>query len=368
LLFEKTGTSGKKEILTAGEIVPDREIVKFKKIVRAEYKETKSAWEKAKKEAKKTKQKFDRPKPPEPKFKVFKKNLTLEEAQNEVDKLKGIAAIANKTVLDNWRDAYKEETEARESEKVRKPEKPKGKHFTVMTYNLNYGSSKPVDSVKVILESKADIVFLQETNKEWEKLLRRVLKKEYPHCLFRQPGEKYKGEGQAVFSKRKVSELKWIESGLGWFPGWLVQADTPIGELQVLALHLKPVSYKKARKDAQEIKDTMETHVKEIEAFYKNVKKNTPLLVLGDLNESDSGPAMKWLKEKGFIDALPEFDRKTPTWRAKLEGMTIEERPDHILYSKHLHCYEAKVIKKGNSDHYPVLAGFEKKSESKKEK
>jgi endonuclease/exonuclease/phosphatase family metal-dependent hydrolase len=112
----------------------------------------------------------------------------------------------------------------------------------------------------------------------------------------------------------------------------------------------------------------METHVKEIEAFYKSVKKDTPTLILGDFNESDSGPALKWLKEKGFTDALPEFDKKTPTWRAKLEGVSIEERPDHILYSKHLHCYEAKVVKKGASDHYPVFAGFEKSKKLREEK
>lgn len=347
----------------ACEIVPDGEVGKLKKLVRAEHKKTREAWKKARKEAKENKEQFTKPKPPKPSFKLYKKGLFREDCEKELQKLKNFASSAI-TLLNNWRDAYRKLKTTVDSERLRKPGRPKGRHVSVLTYNVNYAMPEPKETLKAILESKADVIFLQETNEKWEKLLRRKLKEKYPHSLFRYPTGKFLAAGQAIFSMHKVREIKFIKSSVGWFPAWLLEVDTPIGKMQVLALHLKPVTRKNGRRDAAAVEETMEVHLKEIGAFYPSVKKDAPTLVLGDLNEGDSGDTAKWLKDQGFTDALPEFDRKTPTWRWKVGKMPLKERPDHILYSKHLHCYEAKVMEKGGSDHYPVLAGFQKKNRS----
>jgi endonuclease/exonuclease/phosphatase (EEP) superfamily protein YafD len=79
-------------------------------------------------------------------------------------------------------------------------------------------------------------------------------------------------------------------------------------------------------------------------------------IVTGDFNEGDGGQAVSLLKSKGFVDALPEFDRKTSTWQGEYKGFHLTERPDHVLYSSSLRCFEARVIPEKASDHDPVLA------------
>jgi endonuclease/exonuclease/phosphatase (EEP) superfamily protein YafD len=109
----------------------------------------------------------------------------------------------------------------------------------------------------------------------------------------------------------------------------------------------------------------MKKHVEEIRHFYPSDEKEKPVLVLGDFNENRQGDAVKWLQERGYKNALPEFDTTTPTWSGKIRDMKLKLKAqvDHILYTTRLHCCEAKVIKKGGSDHNPVLAVFEIKKD-----
>ena len=62
------------------------------------------------------------------------------------------------------------------------------------------------------------------------------------------------------------------------------------------------------------------------------------------------------LEERGFSDALPPFDRSSPTWHWETKFWDLTGRYDHILYSGEWACLNAEVIPKGQSDHYPVLA------------
>jgi endonuclease/exonuclease/phosphatase (EEP) superfamily protein YafD len=331
----------------AAEIVPDGEVGEFKELVVGEYEKAVKAW----------KSEADEPKPEKPQFRVYKEGLSRQRAEEEVKKLRSV--LDRDKALDDWRDAYAKRAEPVSKSGLRKPEKPKGKHVTVLTYNVNYALPKSGESVKAILESKADVVFLQETNRKWEKLLKREMKKNYPHSLFRHPGGKYKAAGLAVFSKHELKELKYIKSKIGWFPACLYEVNLPVGKMHVLNLHLKPVTSEKGRFDLDALKKTMEKHVEEIQHFYPSEDKDKPIFILGDFNEPCQGDAVKWLQERGYKNALPEFDATTPTWSGKVHGMKLEQQVDHIFYSKKLHCCEAKVIKKGGSDHNPVLAVFE---------
>ncbi len=350
-------TFGEKHV--AAEIMPDGEVKNFEKLVLGEYEKTVKAWKTAVDKAKQDGRQFDEPEPARPKFLVYKEGLSRPKAQQELDKFKSV--LDRDKALDDWRDAYAKNTEPVAKSGLRKPEKPKGKHVTILTYNVNYALPKSRETAKTILESKADIVFLQETNSKWEKLLKRELKKDYPHSLLRHPDGKYKAAGLAVFSKHELKELKYIKSKIEWFPACLLEVDTPVGKLRVLHLHLKPVTSEKGSFNLDALKKTMEKHIEEIRHFYPSDEKEKPVLVLGDFNENRQGDTVKWLQEKGCKNALPEFDTTTPTWSGRVHGMELRQQIDHILYSKRLHCCEAKVIKKGGSDHNPVCAVFELK-------
>ena len=51
--------------------------------------------------------------------------------------------------------------------------------FTVATYNINYGNVDLKKIARIIRKADADLVCLQETNRQSEKHLRRALRRKY---------------------------------------------------------------------------------------------------------------------------------------------------------------------------------------------
>jgi endonuclease/exonuclease/phosphatase (EEP) superfamily protein YafD len=82
------------------------------------------------------------------------------------------------------------------------------------------------------------------------------------------------------------------------------------------------------------------------------------LLVAGDFNDSEHSRVVNWLKHKGMINALPQFDRSTATWEWHYGVVNLHRRMDHILYPSELQCRSAQVLRDGASDHFPVQAVF----------
>jgi endonuclease/exonuclease/phosphatase (EEP) superfamily protein YafD len=107
--------------------------------------------------------------------------------------------------------------------------------------------------------------------------------------------------------------------------------------------------------------NTRNDRVAEIERFTQYAKRDVPLIVAGDFNDSENSSVAEWLKKHGLTNALPQFDRSTPTWHWNYHGIPLNRRMDHIMYSPDLHFGGAQVIKAGPSDHFPVLAWFQKK-------
>lgn len=63
------------------QLLDDKIVTDFKRDLDKEYKEAVKEWERAKKEAKKNKEKFEQPKPNKPKVKVLKKGLKKDKAE-----------------------------------------------------------------------------------------------------------------------------------------------------------------------------------------------------------------------------------------------------------------------------------------------
>src|SRR2546423_494295 len=55
---------------------------------------------------------------------------------------------------------------------ARQLETPTGPHFSVLTYNVNFGGPRPDLAIDAIARADADIVCLQETNPAWEQSVR----------------------------------------------------------------------------------------------------------------------------------------------------------------------------------------------------
>ncbi len=231
---------------------------------------------------------------------------------------------------------------------------PTTPELTVMTYNVNFGIPGDADSIDLIRASGADLVVLQETNADWETALVRDLGGIYAHHAFR-PARQLAG-GIGVLSKRPIEEKELVDSPSGWFPGFRVIADTPLGKVQVLDVHLRPqLSDQKAFLSGYF--STKSDRLAEIEAYAKTIDRALPALVVGDFNEGDGGSAIEYLERMNMRSALPPFAPSVPTWHWPTRVGEIHLRLDHILYDERaFSAIDARVVEGGHSDHYPVIA------------
>jgi vancomycin resistance protein VanJ len=227
----------------------------------------------------------------------------------------------------------------------------------MLTYNINWGAPDPESAAKILLESGADIVCLQETTPEWEHYLRGSLGQNYSFMQFRSSAGRM-GGGLAFLSKLPARDIAYVPSESGWFDGWLMAFETPFGPVQVLNVHLHPPVSERGSFTPSAYFGTGQDRLEEIQRFYEQRRPGLPMLIAGDFNDVEHGAAIKWLKSEGMLNALQQFDRYTPTWEWKTSVITLHRRMDHIFYSPDLHCCSARVLRAGASDHFPVTAVF----------
>jgi endonuclease/exonuclease/phosphatase (EEP) superfamily protein YafD len=228
----------------------------------------------------------------------------------------------------------------------------------VMTYNVNFGIPGDEPTLAAIESGKADIVFLQEINKPWERSLRATFAAAYPNMAFYPRGG---AGGIAVMSRLPISEQKLIphEEDDGWFPALRLIVESPLGRVQVLVVHLRPPvsdggSFVAGHFTAPAI------HEKEIARFCQSLDHALPTMVVGDFNEEKDGRAIAYLAraEWRMKSALPEFAPDRPTWRWPTSLHTFEGQFDHIVYDGRLEPLSVEVLAAGRSDHFPVVGVF----------
>jgi len=223
----------------------------------------------------------------------------------------------------------------------------------VLTYNVNFGGVAMDQATAAIAEADADIVCLQETTPAWEQILRGDLSTIYPHMEFHHSGG---AGGQAFLSKLQLQQVAYVTETPGWFPGWIVNAKTRAGMVQLINVHLRPPLTERGSVTASAYFGTGAIRREEVRLLSDKLDAATPTLIVGDFNENDSGKAVVWLREHGFVDALRQFDGRANTWEWRTSLITLRGRYDHILYSKDLKCVDARVMRRGQSDHFPVVA------------
>lgn len=167
----------------------------------------------------------------------------------------------------------------------------------------------------------------------------------------------------AFLSKHPLARFKHLRPPRGgWFPGWSVLVKSPLGPIRLLNVHLRPPL--KANGGVSGVPSaylsTRSIRRKQLANYLSALPDadRTPVIVMGDFNESDSGSALQLARRRGFANALAKFDTSTPTWRWPTSLYTFTSRLDHILHTKTLRCDAAQVLGDGGSDHRPVEAVF----------
>ena len=227
---------------------------------------------------------------------------------------------------------------------------------SVLSYNVLAAAAPSSETLQVIQEAGADVVCLQEVGPAVHRYLRRNLQSTHPHTLYRNAVGGY--GGLAFYSRYGLRDVGYLtKAGGARFPAWIVRAQTPAGEIQILQVHLRPRVADIGGRIVGHFTIGW-THRREIKHFRAALDPKIPTIVAGDFNEGDTGLAIEFLERNGFTNALPLFDATSDTWRGSVYRVRIGVRLDHVLFSQHFECTTAGVMQGGGSDHSAVYASL----------
>ena len=230
--------------------------------------------------------------------------------------------------------------------------------LAILSWNLNYGVAGHHDALEIIEDVDADVVILQETSPDWERALRRRFAKRYAYMSFHHCCG---AGGLAVMSKHEIVDEKVLPA-VSWFPAWRGVIETQLGRVQVLDVHLRPPFDDDGSIPGGIIK-TPAIRREEMEHFVAMLDDDLPTLIAGDFNEG-SGGAVDAVKARGMTSALDRAGVSTPTWR--WQGVPFRLRLDHVFFDDDaLALTAADVLEVGPSDHFPIVARFERAAPKK---
>ena len=101
-----------------------------------------------------------------------------------------------------------------------------------------------------------------------------------------------------------------------WFPAWLVVFRTPIGQVQILNLHLRP-PFSDSGSIVSGYLTTGKIRLEEIKDYYSWIDPKAAAIFMGDFNENKKGQAVRFLEERGMMSVLSQFQPGAVTWRWK---------------------------------------------------
>jgi endonuclease/exonuclease/phosphatase family metal-dependent hydrolase len=227
--------------------------------------------------------------------------------------------------------------------------------LVVATYNVNFGLEGDPEGIEAMRATGADVLLLQETTAEWERVIRAELADLYPHMWFVPPDGIRAAGGQGIVSRFPLSDLATSPSEVGWFVAGRAIVETPHGAVTVVNVHLEPPISRSGSWIAGYFETPSDREAEMRAHLAALVPEGLPAFVAGDFNEARGG-GLGVLEARGMISALPEFSSAT-TWRWPVGSFELTRTMDHVVYDpSRIECLDARVLDAGRSDHLPVVA------------
>jgi endonuclease/exonuclease/phosphatase family metal-dependent hydrolase len=209
--------------------------------------------------------------------------------------------------------------------------------FSVATYNINYGNPDLREVASVIRHANADVVALQETNRESERYLRRALGRLYRHMRFHTAGA---AGGFGFLSKVPLSKPTYHKPTRDGYFGWYQVGVRLQGyDTLLTSIHLTPnlpgrddsmVSFLLGCLKQEQVR------LAEAKQIVATLSPDRPNLILGDCNSLPGMAAAKWFRKQGFADTYRQANAagsNTPTWQWEVKGRMWQFRIDYIFAS-----------------------------------
>jgi len=225
---------------------------------------------------------------------------------------------------------------------------PAGDSFLVMTHNAGNGHAQPPTLARVLLESQADIIGLQEITIEQAEALNTLLGDVYPYRVL---------YGEGIPGKGIVSRFPIIESQqLRFYPNrpdlW-GQIEMGGRTLELVSGHPWPprIHWNGYYQGPQ----TRE-HIRSLLAL---AGSGQPTIIVGDFNLTERHSAYAEFEAAGLTDAFRVAGNgRGGTLPVHVGGIPLSPvlRVDYILHTAHFKTEEAWIGDSTGSDHRPVLA------------
>ena len=255
-------------------------------------------------------------------------------------------------------------------------EDPDEVHLKVLTmnvteFNWRENTGEPSKNMRYILDEDADIVVIQEGLVYFSYEQQARIKPMLDELYKKYPYRKKHFFDVGILSKHPFTEIEspvLAQDSLGYFiKAWDV--DAPGGELRVVSMHLSSLrldnnerlpSGRKRR--IQSVTRKLDigfiSHARQAKAM-RQLLDDTPgdVLVMGDMNDTPGSFAYRTVCGDDLHDAWAETGLG-PTYTFNSHHLYV--KIDHILYRGHLKPLWCRRDKSGESDHYPLVALFER--------
>jgi endonuclease/exonuclease/phosphatase family metal-dependent hydrolase len=237
---------------------------------------------------------------------------------------------------------------------------------TVATLNVYFDNQFPDLAVTAIRDSKADVIFLQETTARLEQRLRKELKDSYPHMFFKGGSGRIPTDRFSILSRNPIEKPRFLPPKQGLFGTVIAQTVIDGRRLQLANVHLKPLLLPSNARPAQYLQAFRaldKAHEAEIRYIVQNLDPKLPTILAGDFNSIPGSSAPRLLSEKSFRDAFKpraeegtDHDGGPPTWQFDSQLGPVRLRIDYVFYSKELAVRGGDVVRGTGSDHSLVIA------------
>ncbi len=230
--------------------------------------------------------------------------------------------------------------------------------FRVATYNINFTTRDLATVVKLIDEMDADVVVLQELTPRARPYLAQHTKTRYPHAHLQPKG--WAG-GNAILSKTPLRQVTEIPPRHGPFGALMASVEIDGRTLQIASVHLKPTLPGKRTTKAQMMLSFLKNEQirrAEIAQILATLDPEIPSILAGDFNTLPSLSVVGDLEALRFVDAQAHDSAHAddPTWHWVWRGTPLQLRIDYVFHSPEIQTQEVRVLARGPSDHYPVVA------------
>lgn len=240
-----------------------------------------------------------------------------------------------------------------------------GDVLLIATFNVYYANTDLSQVVKTIDAACADIVCLQESHPQLERMLSANYRAKYPYAYSAGHLGKIPAERLTMLSTLRLHDVKFHPPKRGFFGTLVAVAKLRDRDVQIVNAHLSPFLIEPGNGIAAAyagFRRTEKLHEAEAQEIVAELKPDIATIVCGDFNSPSAFAAPRCLTAWGLTDsfaAVTENPDSHATWRVPLQRRELSARIDYIFHSRHFTTKSSRVVTTPSSDHAMVASELE---------